>query len=429
MQKYLTQHSFKAFTIQLPRNFVMENQTTVLMDEESLGSAERVLLNRFTEFIQKNTENGIENLPVFNFLTVFYDVRIEAETNEFVEFKLNLNEALNESMWLRFKHTIFNQYNALIGFSEVLKEVEELDDNDRMIINRINKNAREMFKSTKLLMEYEQLRDYNYELKMRLARPYDYLSSYMLHSQNKEEYAAIELNPEAIENISINIDHEFFKESLDLFFEAFNETVDLSNSKFQIKVEQFCQLRFEFSREAVKETDLFHEVQSINDFFEKGINMMHFSDRMFHLLFIRLIAEKLGGSFTIAANLSTNQSFLAEWTFPYIKSEFSVDEFPVSHSPIETAPKIPMIPKVAEIYPEELRNEIANYFSIVNDTFVLDEWKTFADKLDIICVKYKVNGDGALKQITKRIRQAVDSFDVMALRKLREKLKQISFTK
>jgi hypothetical protein len=212
-----------------------------------------------------------------------------------------------------------------------------------------------------------------------------------------------------------------------LFFEAITETVDLSNSKFQIKADQFCHLRFEFSNEAVRETDLFHEVQSLNDFFDSGINMIHFSDRMFHLLFIRLIAEKLGGSFTIDVNLSSNQTILAEWIFPLIKSEFSSDEISVRHSTIESTPEKSKIPKVAEIYSAELRKEIASYFSIVEDTFVLDEWKTFADKLDIICVKYKVNGDGALKQIAKNIRQAVDSFDVTALRKLREKLRQISF--
>lgn len=426
MRKYLTQHGLKAFTILLPRNSDVNSQNDNLLEHDFSIRAMDMFVSHFANFIKTNSRNNFENLPSFNFLTIFYDVEFIEETDEVFEFHLILNEPLNKTMWFRLKHTVFNHYNALIGFSDILNEVEDLDDTDRLLIQLINKNAREMFRTTKLLMEFEQLKDFNFELKSHLVSPVEYLSSFLSHRRDKEEDIAFKYNTEAFNNIALNIDNEFFKISLVLLFDILKEIVDLSKATLKLQVEDSCIWRFEYNEPLFEDKEFVYELQMINDFYGRGINMNHLSIRMFHLIYIRLIVEKLGGEFMMTVNESSSPTLLVEWIFPFVEQEYPDDlNIEADHSTKDIEKKT-VIHKEKTIYPLELRREIGMHFSIVDGTFVLDDWKLFANKLDILILKYKASEVRELKQVIESIYAAIKGFDVTALQLIMNKLKQIS---
>jgi hypothetical protein len=425
MQKYLTQHSLNAFTIKLPRNLKLNNQSLISLKDSYLLKPDELLLNHFASFIQSHYKKKFNDLPIFNFLITFYNVRFIKEIDELFVFNLNLNETLNQNILLRLKHTLFNQYNSLIGFSDVLQDVEVLDDNDRLLIKRINHNAREMFKNTKLLMEFEQLKNFNFELEYQMSQPFNYLSSFLNYRKDIAENISFDFNHAEIENIVINIENPYFKTSLNLFFDLINEMGDFSDAKLRLDVKNNCHIRFEYKYNAINNGEFINEIQSFNDFFYKGINITNTSNHIFYLLYIKLIAEKLGGEFKFEISGAPDFILLAEWIFPFVKTDMpqdvSIDSNHISNSHGSNL----MPSRVTELYPNELRIEIANHFSKVEGNFVLDEWKILADKLDDICLKYKINNLSELIQIAKDIRVAVDGFDVKALQSIMNRIRQI----
>ncbi len=426
MQKYLTQHGLKAFTILLPRSLDIVSQNDTLLENNFSFSATSMLLNRFANFIKSNNDSSLDHLPTFNFLTVFYNVHFVEEADELLKFYLVLNEPLNKTMWRRLKHTIFNQYNALIGFSDILKEVEELDDTDKLLIQRVNTNVREMFENTKLFMEFEQFKDFNFELKSRLVSPLEYLSSYLRHRRDKEENIAFKYNPESLKNIALNIDNENFKSSLDLLFDALKEIIDLSKASLELQVADHCLWRLEYNADTFDDAEFVYEIQLINDFYNQGIDMKHLSNRMFHLIYIRLIVEKLGGEFKMMINDTSMPSLVVEWIFPFTEYE-NLNDLNIEPEQLrEELGKKDETYDEQKNYPLELRREIARHFSNVDGVFVLDDWKLFANKLDILIVKYKASEVRELKQIIDTIYTAVKGFDITTLQLIMNKLKQIS---
>ena len=426
MQKYLTQHRLNAFTIRLPRDLQVYNQTGSLIEKGFSAGAAASLINHFADFIQSNLETGYNNLPVFNFLSSFYDVEFVKEDDESVEFNLLINEVLNKSMWLRFKHTVYNQYNALIGFSEILREVENTAETEGLLIERINDNARNMYKNTTLLMDYEQMKNFNFELKARSVQPLEYLSSYLHHRHDTEEQVSIDFLQSELENIELNIENDLFKTSLDLFFDSLQKIVQLSYAKFQIDAKLKCNIGFESSFNANDDKEFPHEIQMFNDFFERGIDFNNLSNRLFHFFYIRLVAEKLGGEFSIEIDETQNHRLIAQWTFPIVNSGIQKNMDIASYQSFEEGKKKFIALKSVEEYSVELRKEISDEFHAVEYAYVLDDWKMFADKLDRICSKNKVQNESALKQLVQNIRQAVDAFDVTSLHLIATKLKQIS---
>jgi hypothetical protein len=425
MQKYLTQHGLKAFTILLPTSLDFNSQDDNLLENDfSIRAADR-FLNHFASFVKANVDIGVEDLPTFNFLTVFYDVQFVDKTDELLKFHLVLNEPLNKTMWRRLKHTVFNQYNALIGFSDILSELEDFDDTDRLLIHRINTNVREMFQNTKLYMEFEQLKAFNFELKSRLVSPIEYISSFLRHRHDKEAIA-FKYNREAFGTIVLNIDNEYFKASLHLLFDALKEIINLSKASLELQIKERCIWRLEYTTDALDDTEFAYEIQLINDFYNQGIDMKHLSNRMFHLIYIRLIVEKLGGEFNMRVDESSGYSLLVEWIFPFNEYENLNDLIIEPEQLREELDKMAEIPAEQNNYPLELRREIARHFSNVDGVFVLDDWKLFANKLDILIVKYKASEVRELKQIIDTIYRAVKGFDITALQLIMNKLKQIT---
>lgn len=426
MRKYLTQHDLKAFTILLPQDFNLKNQADDLLENMISIQGNTLLVNKFLNFIKTIGSENFDKLPTFNFLSTFYDVRFVKETNESFEFDLVLNDTLNRAMWLRFKHAVFNQYNALIGFSDVLNEVENLDDTDRLLIKRINKNVREMFINTKLNAEFELLKDLDFDVKSHLVSPLEYLSSFLRHRRDKAENIVFKYNLEQLKNVVVRIENEYFKTSLDLLFDALKEIIDLSGAKLELQVKDQCVWRLEYFGDELDNSEFIYELQLINDFYGQGIDMEHLSNRMFHLIYTRLIVQKLGGEFRMTLNELPNPRLLVEWVFPYIEHETTFDLNLEDNQPDEDPEKTDLIPEEASIYPLELRQEIGRHFLNVDGVFVLDDWKVFANKLDILIIKYRVSDVRELKQIIDNIYAAVKAFDVTALQLIMTKLKQIS---
>lgn len=424
MRKYLTQHYYKAFTIELPKNYKVIRQEFAKQQTGYNTKVEYDFFNHFIFYFQAQNRTDYKHLPLFNYLSTFYNVEIVEESEAAFTIELVLNKTLNKNMWLRLKHAVFNQYNALIGFSEVLKEVEEFDITDKLLIDRINVNAREMFKTTQLLMEFEQLRDFNIELKSRMTPVQEYFSSYFRHRSQNDHPVLLSFEGENNDLLGINVDNETFKRSLDLFFDNLNELVDFDGGKVIVTVGEECLIEFESKSSLNNDSEFKNELVLINDFLDKGIDLKHFSNRMFHMIYIRFIAEKLGGKFAIVLDDSSSNKLICSWIFPILENDIHcVKDIDI---PAEGDQSLKPSQKSAPQYAIEIQNEIRKHFKAIDGTFILDEWRFFADKLDVICAQKKQYDLSELKQIILNIRLAVDSFDIAALHLIMNNLRQIS---
>jgi len=422
MRKYLTRNSDNAFTILVPRNTKTAESVFSWSESDYLSQSDRLFLKRFEKYYLANSKNDFAQWPVFNWLAIFYNVSFVKETEEFVELNLMFNETLNKNIWLRLRHAIFNQYNALIGFSEVLKDVEELEDADRLMIERINFNARDLFNNSKLLMEFEQLKAFSFELETRMAQPLDHFSSFISQSNELQEKITFEYDNAESENLEINIESPYFKTSLNLLFNILKEVGDLSNVYLKFNVKRLFHISIEFRNTEIKNDEYLLEIRELNDFFNLGIDLKPITLRVFHLMYIRLVAEKLGGAFNIHIDESAECQFSAEWIFPFVEAK----EPNASKMVVENSKKKKSIPSIAkQKYSKEMKKELADNFIKVEETYLLDDWRTFADLLDMICIKYKVIEKRELEQITHTIRAATDAFDIKALQSIKLKIKQI----
>ena len=117
----------------------------------------------------------------------------------------------------------------------------------------------------------------------------------------------------------------------------------------------------------------------------------------------------------MTVNEQSKPRVLVEWTFPYVEHENPNDlNIEADQSDKKVEKKNTALEETAT-YPLELRREIARHFSNVDGVFVLDDWKLFANKLDILIIKYKASEVRELKQIIENIYTAIKGFDVTAL--------------
>ncbi len=418
MQNYLTQYHFKSYTIRLPLvDKQYENQINLNPSEFA-----DEMTWYFFNFLRKYKGSNWVEIPHFCFLNTFYKVQFIAETDRYSEFKLIEYEKLNRSMFLRLRHTIFNQYNALIGFSEVLNEVEVLDDTDHLLLDRINSNAREMFQNTKMLMEYEEFLDINFELKARQVNVSEYFSSYFRH----HNFQNVSLNYDS-SGAEVFIDNEAFKTSLDSVFSLYQSV--FSSLEGQIKTTETEQLEISFVLDSPEDIDqeLAHEVLLLNQFFGNAKSPAFMSYRMFHLSYIRLVAEKLHGKFDIILEENNTNRLCLNWTFPFERGEEEkkkhTEDQNLKNDISWEAPEIKSVPFSS--YPRSVRNEILKNFEDVEDAFVLDHWESFADSLEKIGRASEEYSSNELTEIIHDIRQAVTGFDVISLQRIRNKLKHI----
>lgn len=422
MRKYLTWNSHNAFTILVPRDITNAEQVFCWTESDFFSQSERNLLKRFGKYYLANLKKDFAQWPVFNWLTIFYDVCFVQKTEEFVEFKLMFNETLNKNIWLRLKHALFNQYNALMGFSEVLKDIEELDDNDRLILERINFNARDLFNNSKLLMEFEQLKAYNFEPESQMAQALDYFLSFKSRRNELQEKITFEYDSAKSENLEINIENSYFTTSLNLLFNILKELGDLSNVYLKLNMDRHFHISVEYRSTEIKDAEYLIEIQELNNFFNLGIDLKPITLRVFHLMYIRLVAEKLGGEFNIDIDKSTDCLFSAEWIFPFVEAKEPKTSKMEAEYPKTKKSSSPI---AKQKYSDEMKKEVADNFIKVEETYLLDDWRIFADLLDMICIKYKVIEKRELKQIAHTIRTAIDAFDIKTLQSIKLKIKQI----
>ena len=424
MRKYLIQYSLNAFSIRLSSDWIANAKSSTFELNIKKLDADQALIERFVSFVKKNSNNKFRNLPAFNYLTIWYNVEFVLENEGFIEFQLVLNKGLNKSIWLRIKHDIFNQYNALIGFSEVLKEIEVMEESDRLLIQRLNANARDVFSTTKLLMDYEQLKDFDFEMKAQFVEPIDYFLSYLRHRSEYENKIQFKYKEIDIKSVAINIYSEFFKTSIDLFFNLIFDQLDAKNLKFEIFLKEKCHLHFELNAGEFANIEFIHELDQIYNYFRMEQEIDSLSFRMFFVFYIRLIAEKLGGDFNFQFYPDT-KLLKADWAFPFvIEYEKGVAEITAN---LENPKSRFNTNNEFQIgFSTDIQNEIASYFSKIEGVYILDDWTVFADNLETICQNKNSDEFIELRKYIFLIRKSVESFDITTLQQLMKKFKEIN---
>jgi hypothetical protein len=418
MQNYSTQHQLKGHTIRIPfEDF--QNEQLINWNISDLNTE---LFWSFYNFLKLYKELDVRDIPPFCFLNTFYNIELLSKTDDYIEYKLIENKKLNRSMFLRLRHTIFNQYNALIGFSEVLKEVDALDETDHLLLDRINSNAREMFQNSKMLLEYEEFLDIDFELKSRQVDAFAYFSSYFRHHNLNN----VRLNYDST-TAKANIDNEAFKTALDKVFSFLQLSFSSLEGEIKTINPEQLEVSFVFNIQDDVDQELAQEIRMFNRFFKDAESPAFMSYRMFHMSYTRLVAEKLHGSFDINLDETKPNKLFVNWTFPFDRGdeekEKQADDAKLKNDFLEGDREIESV--LFSSYPKSMRNEILKKFEDVESAFVLDHWDAFADSLEAIG---RASGDynsSELAKVIQDIRQAVIGFDVISLQRIRNNLKHI----
>lgn len=421
MLNNLKQHRFNAFTIQILLSNI--NQEKAIRNEKSVAAkADEILLNRFENFLRLNKNNGWKDLPKFDFLTQIYKVHFNREVDDFLEFDLISEEKLNKDVFVRLKHTLFNQYNAIIGFSGVLSEADSFDETERLLIERIGFNARELFKNTKLLMEFKEFGHFDFLPKSNLINPLEFIADYFRHHPKEQEVFQILHSDTKLSEIAINCDNDYFKTSFDLFFYIVNQYPKDSNSILKVSCDENSHFEFEISYSETNVDELFFEINEYNAFFNHALDIKHYTFHSFYLFYIRAIAEKLGGTFRIAPNSKKEKTIVAEWIFPYQFAE-NGSYLSATKTEIQNVSKSKLD---FDLIPKTIRNKIKDAFAQVEGVYILDDWKQFSLHLQQIVAKHKLSELAELTNIISEINLAVETFDIFGLQQIAAKFKAIS---
>lgn len=424
MRKYLTQHSLKAFTIKVPQDLISADQHKLALKKIDLAANEVLLFNRFVSFIVKNRQKNWSTLPVFYFLFTFYDIHFVKETKAYLEFDLILNNTLNQNILPKLRHALFNQYNALIGFTEVLNEEENLDDTSKLMLDRVSYNARMLYRNTQLIIEFEQLKEQDMELKSDWVEPVDFINSFLEHRKNKQ--LKVDLQFDETTGAAVNIENKPIRTALSWFFDTLNNLGESSLVKCKIAYNSACEIRFEYADKALVTSELTGEIDQYHRFINFGEMASQINHRIFMLLYSRLVADKLGADFEIETSASPPFNLIAKWRFPIRKIEstsISIKDETKENKQGDISEKQE---EQNMEYPLAVREELHDLFLNVKDTFILDEWTSFANKLNRFCLKHQKSNMQFLQQIEQDIRLAIVGFDITSLQQISRKIEQIS---
>jgi|GEM_PF-4584015 len=417
MRNYLTQNSIKPFTLELNSIKTGDKLVIEIPHSKALGSPADKFLYRFASFLQSC---DFEKIPVFNYLGMNYRARLVGIQAGRASFELVQNPEDNASVWLQLKHTVFNHFNGLIGFSEVLKEVEEFDETDRLLIDRINFNARDLFKNIKLLMEYEQFKDFAYEVISHTVQPAEFLASYFRHNADKVDQIKLNVSKGEGQPVFLPLENEHFKSALDLFFIIIRPFVQPSCA-FTLQKQRSCLFLLEL-RNVDNQEDFVREIDALNRFFSQAEIPDHMSMRMFHLLYIKIITEKLGGAFSMCKKSDNRASFT--WDFPITVAGAAQQ----NKQKEEATPNTPLKEAVTEEplrVPHEFRQQIADLFAKVEGVYVLDDWQLFARDLEKLIRNNPKTDWEQLKSQIVLMYQAINSFDISVLQNIASRFRQM----
>ncbi|MBN2236299.1 MAG: hypothetical protein JW729_01995 [Bacteroidales bacterium] len=424
MRKYLTQHSNRNLSIQIPSYLLSTEQKDGINSLPDVADEHVGVLNRFHRFILKHKQNIKEIETPFIFLNQLFKVTFEDEKNGWMSFDLNVDVFDNKSIWLQVKHSVFNQFNSLIGFSEVLKEVEELDDTDRILIDRINLNARNMYQTMKMLMEYEMLLHQNDKINANRIPAADYFESYFRHNQRLVKDIQLRKTPPS--SVEFSIDGEYFKASLAVFFSLIQEAFDLNGSEFRIIPGLNASFQFEHKNFKQFDEEFYYQANAVANFFENGQQIDHFTLLSFQFFYIRLIAERMGGEFDISLSKEDGNHFRAVWCFKGIQTENDQVSLSIGDEELQESWNSSKESYPANRLSKELRIEIEKLSSSIRGTYVLDDWKNFASALQNLKLEKPIPDQNMLDVLIKEIEMAVKTFDIKKLQKLSTMLLQIS---
>lgn len=417
MRNYLTQNSIKPFTLELNSIKTGDKIGVEVPHDKALGTPADKFLYRFARFVQSC---DFEKIPVFNYLGINYRARLVNIQADGASFEFVQKPEDNASVWLQLKHTVFNHFNGLIGFSEVLKEVEEFDETDRLLIDRINFNAHDLFKNIKLLMEYEQFMDFTYEVVSHAVQPEEFLASYFRHNADKVDQIKLNVPKGEGKSVFLPLENEHFKSALDLFFAIIHPFVQPS-CVFTLQRQSSCLFLLELGNVDNQE-DFVREIDALNGFFNQAEIPGHMSMRMFHLLYIKIIIEKLGGTFSMCKKSENRIRFT--WDFP-IAIAGAAQQNKLKE---DTTPATPLKEAVTEdplTVPHEFRQQIADLFAKVEGVYVLDDWQLFARDLEKLVLNNPTTDWKPLKAQIALMYQAINSFDISALQNIDSRFRQM----
>lgn len=427
MQNYFMQIDFNTITITIQKAFIVDKQFTFNDLGDDCEISEHILLFRFINFLRRNKSEDFDKLPGFNHLTLWYNVIYLDETENQFQFKLVYNEKLNKNILLQLKHDIYNLYNTLIGFSEVLKETESFDENDYLILNRLNANARDLYTETKILMEFELLKELDFNISKSFVKANDFILSYFNHHTEYGKRIVLIQHENPHEELFLNINHEYFKTSFDLFVNTIFNLFDAVNVVLDVYLKGHIHIEFKFEKGELAENDIIYEISQLNNFFNLETPVKSLQFRLFHFFYIHIVAQKLGGEFNLSYS-EENGNYEAIWILPF-DSGVNIDNSTLSNVDISLKDSISEEVQEELLPSEELKHEIAKLFSKLESVYILDEWIKFANNLESLGRKKYREDDEYIAAFIKKIRQGVELFDIKALQLIMKNHKDNSISK
>lgn len=332
----------------------------------------------------------------------------EGQGRVFYLFNASKNSVNQSFLWL--KHDLLNILNPIMGFSDVLSESENLDQDERELVSKIYNNSKKMYTQFEQIATLQHLNQDEEKIKAEEYHVIDFL---------KEIADKLFINEHITERASIrsshhgelwsNIAHRHFRNALEnQVIILLNWTDDkkvnfvLENDEKSISIDIIFGIgKYPANKmEEFKTVDNFiQECKPINKLQSEGLNYLLLSQ----LCYI------MGGK--VKLNFNHNREVNIKLQFPL--SHINTKQSLLQLSDENEENSITHITKQKNSIPKVLLHDFKILCNSFDGLIILDEWEDFANKIEEMN-QHSLNP--ILLQITEEIRTAVRTFNVVQLK-------------
>ncbi len=357
---------------------------------------------------------AIENKKMYHLHGQIYHVDIHEVSGDirYFFFSPSVQSINNSFLWL--KHDLLNILNPIVGFSDILSESTQMDEDEMMMVKRIKANAEKLYKEIQKIAALQQLKNQKFWADDGQYSMSDFIVEIVDKLINTE---ILPVSPKIVIShsgmVSAEISHIIYRSSL--------EEMLITLIKFQaipeLKILVFpynhtFRLKFQLPKCQLPEQTL-REINEIQDFLQaKGlINKLQMASANYLLLCE--LTQKIGGEVLIK---NSANDVLLEIVIPIVNEAENQHLLLNTSLSTETSNQLPM----KNIQPQQVES-IKESYDKFGGFFILDEWEELARNMSEQNKEFQ-NAD--VERLIIEIQAATSNFDVERLRRINAILQQ-----
>lgn len=321
------------------------------------------------------------------------------------------NSVALSCLWL--KHDLINILNPIMGFSEILAESDDMNEEDNLLIRKIGVNSKKMFEQIQKLSALQLL-----TLKDKKESKGQYLINDFLLEINNKLIIEKTLQGEIKNDLKteIYVSNRICKADFQQAFEGFLSFLARSQKTSNMEIKSVLSdksiaLNF-ILEDCMIYPNQIEDIQNIDKYILKNQTITSLKADTLNYLLINEISHQIGGKCSFYTD---GNRIVFHIELPIQNSSNKAQDFKSIDSPHANTNN-------DFHFSVELQEELKKLFSNFDGLMVLDKWETFNSELEIINARFQ---NANLEQHIKNLKDAIQSFDVDSLKNFYHKCQSI----